>query len=178
MIIGVTDEKVSLVDKWVAENKPDYPIVILEDGTLEDALGVAFFPTAAVVDPDGIIIFSGSAGAYSSPLEKALKSATKGSVIPMVFAKFTKELKAGETGKAYDIVVGMVESGKLDGAELGWGRKLQTWLESEAESALVRKRKPSSKRVGPSRPSTWSRGSMAPRWAIPTRPRCRASSPK
>ena len=137
MIIGVTDEKVSLVDKWVAENKPDYPIVILEDGTLEDALGVAFFPTAAVVDPEGFITYSGDSRSYSSPLKAALKNAKKGSVVPKAFNKFTKELKAGETGKAYDIVVGMVEAGKLEGSDLAWGRKLQTWLESEAKSALV-----------------------------------------
>ena len=136
MIIGVTDESVELVDKWVKENEPGYPIVILADSSVEDALGVAYFPTAAVIDPEGKIIFAGSAGEYSSPLKKAMGDAEKGSVIPKVFSKFNKYLKAGNTGKAYDTVMGMLESGKLEGSELSWGRKLQTWLEGEAATAL------------------------------------------
>jgi len=36
----VTDEKTALVDKWVADLEPTYPIVILENGDFESFIGV------------------------------------------------------------------------------------------------------------------------------------------
>ena len=136
MIIGVTDESVELVDKWVAENKPEYPIVILENSAVEDSLQVQYFPTAAVVTPEGVISYTGDAGSYSSSLKKALKGATKGTVIPKAFSKFKKELKKGNQAKAYDSVASMVSGGRLEGSDLSWGRKLQAWLESSSADAL------------------------------------------
>ncbi len=141
MIIGVTDESVELVDKWVAAHRPKYPIVILEDSTLEDALQVQYFPTAAVINPEGIITYTGSAGTYSSSLKDALRDATKGSVIPKAFKKFISELEKGNIGKAYDYVAERIESGKLEGTDLSWGRRLQKWLDSLAAETLTNAKK-------------------------------------
>ena len=54
----MTDESPDLVDKWVKQYKPSYPIVILKSGKFEDFLGVKFFPTAAVIAPDGKLLYS------------------------------------------------------------------------------------------------------------------------
>lgn len=99
MIIGVTDEKVDLVDAWVAKRKPAYPVVILKDRKLEEALGVQGFPTVGVVDPAGTIAYAG----YSpgSVLSKAIDGATKGSIWPAKLAKAVGFVRVGDLPKAH-----------------------------------------------------------------------------
>lgn len=137
MVIGVTDEAEGLVDRWVEENEPGFPIVILANSSVEDAIGVQFFPTAAVVGPDGVITYSGSAGAYSKSLKEALAGAEKGSLIPKALSKVEDALKENDHAGAYEEVVEELEGGKLEGRELAWARKLKDWLEGLAVDDLA-----------------------------------------
>jgi hypothetical protein len=136
VIIGVTNEKESLVDAWVAKNNPGYPIVILANEEIENALQVRAFPAAGVVDSKGMITYAGSGHGYSSALKKALSKATKGTVIPKALDKVSKALDDNEVGLAYDLLADHLSSGKLEGKDLSMARKLSTYLESEAEEAL------------------------------------------
>ncbi len=134
VVIGVTDESPELVDPWVADVKPEYPIVILEGGEFEKALNVQFFPTGAVIDPSGNLVFSGSAGDAESPLGKALDQATPGSVVPKKLAGVAKQIRARDLPKAF------AELKKLKGLDEeseGWALRLGEYLESEADAALT-----------------------------------------
>ena len=133
MIIGVTDEGPELVDGWVADVKPDFPIVILKDKALEDKIGVKFFPTAAVVGPGLKMTYSGSSRDYAEPLEAALKDSDHASLYPKSISKVRKAWGAGETIKAYVEACKVADSGK---DETGWAVRFRDFIASEANNAL------------------------------------------
>src|SRR5688572_27350437 len=101
VIIGVTDEDPAIVEKWLGKmkTKPSYPIAILADGKLEQALGVQAFPTQGVIDPTGTITFAGHGG--ESELSKALADATKGGIWPKKLDKIVAMIRGGDHAKAY-----------------------------------------------------------------------------
>jgi len=132
----VTDESPELVDGWVRKYKPAYPIVILKNPEFEDSLGVKFFPTAAVIGPDGNLDYAGSAGAKSSPVSKALKR-TKGTYWPKSLGKARKAWWEGEFGKSYAAVASVVEKGKLKGAEAERVEALLEWMKEYANGKVA-----------------------------------------
>lgn len=99
MIIGVTDEKQDVVDKWIAgKKKTGYPIAIL-NGDLERALGVPHFPFNGVIGPDGNLTYAGDDPGYS--LKEAMKAAKPGSMWPKKLAGAAKLLRDGKLGDAW-----------------------------------------------------------------------------
>ena len=139
MIIGVTDEPPALVDHWVETVKPIYPIVSMENGELEEFLGVKFFPTGAVVTPEGTLLYSGSAGGTSGPLDEALDDAAKGALLPKAFSKVQKKIDAGDRSGAYAELVKLLDApkSKLDEAEQATGRRWRTWIEDTTNAELA-----------------------------------------
>lgn len=111
MIIGVTDESVETVDKWIAtKKKTGYPIVIL-DGKLEELLGVPHFPYAGVLGPDGKISYAGDEA--DGPLKKALKAAKPGSVWPKKLEPAAALLREGKMGEAWANLQALKAAGGL-----------------------------------------------------------------
>jgi hypothetical protein len=133
----VTDEEVSLVDGWFAKVGPKYPIAVLKDGAFEDALNVAFFPTAAVISPDGKLVFSGSASDAHGYLSDALGDAKKGSVYPKPLVKAMKAYREGDSGKAYSEVCKAIEDTGLSEAERGFVERTKAFFETAAADALT-----------------------------------------
>lgn len=137
VVIGVTDEPPSLVDGWVKDVKAEFPIVSLKDGGFEDFLGVRFFPTVAVIDPEWKLAYSGSSAGYGDALDAALDRAERSPLFPKVFKKVTKSLREGEYGDAYDELLKLLEKEKLEGdEEVEVGGRLRAYLEGLAADAL------------------------------------------
>ena len=132
----MTDEPSDLVDSWVAKNKPSYPIAILKDKKFEDFLGVRFFPTGAVIDPEGKLLYAGSVGELSGPLGDAMSEAEKGPLYPKVLAKAVKYLRAGDLDKSYGELLKLLESGKVEEADLAAVTRFREYLEGLAAAAL------------------------------------------
>lgn len=137
MVIGVTDEPPSLVDAWVREHEPSYPVVSLKGDAFEEFLGVRYFPTAAVIGPEGTLLFSGSAGEVEQPLAEALDRAVREPLFPKVFRKVVAELRDGEAGASYERLLDLIEGDKLEGEEVEWGARLRTHLEQLASTAYT-----------------------------------------
>lgn len=135
VIIGVTDEPPSLVDKWVAKYEPEYPLVSLKTDDLERFLDVGFFPTAAVIDPDGTLAFSGSTRDLRDPLETALKTAKKGPIFPKAFLKVNALIAGGSYDKSYAELLKLIDKGKLSDDERQVADMLKSYLESLAARA-------------------------------------------
>jgi len=138
VIIGVTDEAPNLVDDFVRQYKPEFPIVILKNPEFEKALNVQGFPSAAVIDPAGILQYAGFLGGLPGPLSKALESAKPGPVYPKKLEAVGKSLKAREFGKA------LADLKKLSGLaapEQKWADRFLAYLEEQAETALQDARK-------------------------------------
>ena len=133
MIIGVTDEKEEVVDKWIAgKKKTGYPIVIL-DGQLEKVLGVPHFPFNGVIDPDGKISYAGDAP--ESVLKKAMKAAKSGSMWPKKLAEAAGLLRMGKIGEAWGELQAL-KPGDLDEREKSTHEKFITYVTEVSGSAV------------------------------------------
>lgn len=132
----MTDEPPSLVDSWLAKSKAEYPIVCLKNGDLEDFLGVKGFPHAAVIDPNGLVAFSGIAYDAEGSLDEALDDATEGPLWPKKLDDVA-ELLEKDPSKAYAKVLKLAEDSKLDETETAAVAAFRAHLESLAESAFT-----------------------------------------
>ena len=141
----MTDEKVDLVDQWVAKRKPAYPVVILKDKKLEEALGVKGFPTVGVVDPKGVISYAGYSA--ESAISKAIDGATKGSIWPAKLAKAVGFVRVGDLAKAHAELAKLGEG--LDDQEAKARDALRGYVEKTTADELARaKQLAESGRVG------------------------------
>jgi len=131
----VTDEKPELVDKWMADVQPTYPVVILGSGDFESFLEVKFFPTAAVITPEGELSFSGSSSEVAGPLSEAMSRAKKGSLWPKSLSKVVKALEAGKTDAAYGALLKLLDGGKLGEADGTIAGQFRSYLEGQAALA-------------------------------------------
>ena len=134
MIIGVTDEKEDVVDKWVAgRKKTGYPIVIL-NGDLEKMLGVPHFPFNGVIDPDGKISYAGDSP--ESALKKAMKAAKPGSMWPKKLAPAAGLLRNGKIGEAWTELQALKTASGLDEREKGVCEKFITYASDVSSTAV------------------------------------------
>ena len=136
----MTDEEPELVDAWFDENRPTYPIAVLANTDFEDFIGVEFFPTAAVIDPEGLLRYSGSAGTVQGPLKEALSKATKGTVHPKALAKAMTALRRQEIEKSYAEVGKVLGDDGLEDETRAAAEALRLHLEEIATAALERAR--------------------------------------
>jgi hypothetical protein len=112
VIIGVTDEKEEVVDKWIAsKKKTGYPIAIL-NGELEKVLGVPHFPYAGVIDPDGSLAYAGDAP--EPQLKKSLGKAKPGSVWPKKLEAVVALVRTGKLGESWAQLQTVKSGGGLD----------------------------------------------------------------
>lgn len=132
----MTDEPASLVDAWVAQHKPDYPIAILPDGKLEDAIGLRFFPYVSVIAPGGTIAYAGDSRSYDKALETSLERSEKGPASPKIVAKAAKLLAQEKLDKAYAELMGLLEKGDLSDSDLAAVEHFREFLERQSTLAL------------------------------------------
>lgn len=128
------------MDRWMAKHRPAYPIVIVKGNAFDETVGVKFFPTAVVMDPEGVITYSGSAGAKEKPLGQALEDADRGPLFPRAFDDALEALVDGEYGASYAEVLELIEKGKLDEREAALAAAFRGHLEGLAASAPARGR--------------------------------------
>lgn len=134
MIIGVTDEKQDVVDKWIAsKKKTGYPIAIL-NGDLERTLGVPHFPFNGVIGPDGNITYAGDSPGYS--LKEAMKTAKAGSMWPKKLANAAKMLRESKLGDAWVELQKVGADTGLDAREKAVHQKFVTYVQDTSSAAV------------------------------------------
>lgn len=139
-IIGVTDEELDIVEPWIKLRSPGYPIVVLPDRALEEALKVDAFPCQAVIDPDGNIAYSDGFGrkGSSQPLSEALDKAKKGPIWPRKFSKVAELIAADQFDKSWAELAKVLEGqGEFAPDEQAAADKLKAYLESLAVDAAA-----------------------------------------
>lgn len=141
VLIGVTDENVATVDAWYKKAQPRYPIAILEDGEFEKSLGVKFFPTGAVLDPEGKIVFAGSARETSSPLKDAMSDGLKSPLFPKGLSKVQKAMADGDLEKAWAAVVSLKGKVGNDEEQDKWMERFETAIAKQAADSLASARR-------------------------------------
>jgi hypothetical protein len=134
VVIGVTDEKLDVVDRWVRKKNPTYPIVVTKDRTFEKAVGVRYFPTGAVLDPEGVIAYAGSAGGTSKPLEAAAKSSDKKPFFPKTLKKVRAKLNVADLEGAFKELDKVAKKRGVDEETTKWVGQFRTYIEARTRA--------------------------------------------
>ena len=117
-MVGVTSEAEAPTQKFIDETKWKAAVVLEKSGKTTKEFGVTGYPTAALVDPKGIVVWKGHpSGLTDKIIEKHIKGATppgsrSGSMgvsvdLPKKYKGLAKKLAKGQLGK------GLVELEKL-----------------------------------------------------------------
>ena len=129
-----------MVEDWLGEKKPSYPIVILKGNAFESFLGVSGVPHAAVIGPDGMVTYNGSPGGTGKALSEAVDGAEKGGVWPKKLDKASKLISSSNLDAAYAEVLSLQEGGKLTDEEAAAATIFRDFLEGRAAGLLARAR--------------------------------------
>jgi len=115
VVVGVTNEPEKLVEKYVADNKVEYPIFIEKSYKSANALKIAGYPHAVLVDPKGTVVWAGHpAELNDSIVEKALTGAHPPRVsLPAALKPLEPLMAKKDFGKAYEQAKAML-GGNLD----------------------------------------------------------------
>jgi len=135
VIVGVTDEPEKLVEKYVADNKVTYPIVIEQGFKSSRELGIGGFPSAVLVDPKGIVVWSGHPGALGeAEIEKALAGAKPPGVsLPAALKPLEKLLEKHEFGRAREAAKAVLAA-KPDDETLQAAQAIVAEIEADAKA--------------------------------------------
>jgi hypothetical protein len=135
VIIGVTDEKEEVVDKWIAsKKKTGYPIAIL-NGELEKVLGVQHFPYAGVIDPDGALSYAGDSP--EKQLKAALGKAKPGSVWPKKLESVVALVRTGKLGESWAQLQTVKSGGGLDDKDQKALDKFEKFISTTSSNAVT-----------------------------------------
>lgn len=101
MVIGVSDEEYDLIDKYVADKGVEFPVARLASGAFEEAIGVKGFPTSAIIDPSGEIVWSGHPAQADGPLGSHVKRSKRTPLLPASLSHVEKLLDKEDYAAAY-----------------------------------------------------------------------------
>jgi hypothetical protein len=115
VVVGVTNEQEKLVEKYVADNKVEYPIFIEKSYKSATALKIPGYPHSVLVDTKGNIVWAGFPGDLNdSTIEKALTGAHPPRVsLPAALKPLEPLMAKKDFGKAYEQAKAML-GGNLD----------------------------------------------------------------
>lgn len=132
VVIGVTDEEYDLVDQYVAERGIEYRIARLTTAEFETAIDVGGFPSAAILDADGQIVWTGHPMEANNALEKALKGSKAAPFLPAKLAAAEALLDKPDYAAAY-VELKRLGTAELEQAEAKHVARLVQYLEAQAE---------------------------------------------
>lgn len=116
MVVGVTNEPKSLIEKFATEKGIKYALAL--DGAAMASYGIRGIPDSVLVNPDGKVAWTGHpASVNDAILEAAVKTATFIPPLPGSQEKLNALLRARKFGKAYAEIGAAVKGGKLEESE-------------------------------------------------------------
>lgn len=127
----MTDEGKALTEKWVASKGADYPYAYDMKGSLKRYFGVRGIPHAVLIDPNGMVAWSGHPGGLN---DGTVEQALKGALAKPMFewpasAKSTKSaLIKGDLAKALEAAA------KIEGDE---GESIRTSIQEMVTSRVA-----------------------------------------
>lgn len=133
VVIGVSDEDVDLIDKYVADKGVEYPIAHLSSDAFEKAIGVEGFPHSAILDPKGELAWSGHPASSDGPLGTHIKGSKRTELLPKALASVEKLLDKEDFSGAHGELKKLSEAGGLAQAETAAANGLLQYLEAQAD---------------------------------------------
>jgi len=138
VIVGVSDEGDSLLEKYVKDNEIPFPIARHTSAGSE--YGIKGFPSAFIIHPNGKVVWKGHPGdknAVEKEIEKALKHVRLLPALPAGLVAAAKPMGDGDWAKALKVLQDAVAGGKLSQADQQVAEETLKGLEADAASCLA-----------------------------------------
>lgn len=137
VILAVTDEGKSLVDKFIKDTGSKHPIVI-EESDSATAFGISGFPSSFLIDADGKIAWAGHPGSLQdSEIDKLLENAHPIPVLPKKLAGVQKGLEKGDYAGARKNLEGQLAGTGLDDADRKSADEAVKWIDARGAGMLA-----------------------------------------
>jgi len=130
----VSDEETGLIEKYVEKHKIGFPIARLGSGEFEKAIGVTGFPTSALIDPRGKLVWTGHPAMADGKIGDALKGSKKTPLLPAALADVEKLLDKKQFGAAHGALAQLKDGGKLAQADAAAAQALLDYIEKRSEA--------------------------------------------
>ena len=139
IVVGVSNEASGLLEKHIEKKDIRYPIAKVKGESADRIYGVKGFPSGALVDPSGRVVWMGHPGNVSrTDIEKALEGAA---FLPTLegkaYKKVNKLIVARQFGKAHAEVTKALKKNADDELLSGAKSSIEDLLESRQASALA-----------------------------------------
>lgn len=134
VVVGVSDETQELLDKYMADHDISYAVARLEKSEFESAIGVSGFPTAAIISPDGELVWTGHPASSDGELSKWAKLSKRTALLPEELSDVEKLLDKEDNGKAYQELLALQQAGKLSEEAASLAATLVLYLENQVKS--------------------------------------------
>jgi hypothetical protein len=138
VIVGVSDEGDSLLEKYVKDNEIPFPIARHTSAGSE--YGIQGYPSGFIIHPNGKVVWKGHPGdknAVEKEIEKALKAVRLTPSLPASLSAAGKPMADGEWGKAVKVVQDAVAGGKLSEADRKVADEALKGFEADVASCLA-----------------------------------------
>jgi peroxiredoxin len=136
MVIGVTYQEPDVVEEWSRRHEAAFPIAVLRSAELDGFMGIAGFPTNAVIDPGGSLAYVGFSP--ESAMADAMKQADKKPYWPKKLTKVANLIAAGELPKSWAELQRVHKKGGLSEEEADKLARLRSYLEDVSAAAVER----------------------------------------
>ena len=139
VVVGVTDEPKSLVGPDVQKKKMKYPVASSVGSDFMAQYGIKGFPSAFLIDADGMVVWSGHPGGFEeSMLTDLLAKVQPLPVLPEANADITKLFESGNFAKAWTALqkaqAKAPDDTALKAASEGLTKTVQTKLDAAKEA--------------------------------------------
>lgn len=135
LVLAVTNEGKSLVDKFVSDTGSKHPIVI-EDGDSAGTYGINGFPTSYLIDANGRIAWTGHpASVQDAEIEKLLQNVRLVPTLPKKLSGVQKHLEKGDFSAARKALDGLL-GGTLDDSDRAAAEETGNWIQEKADTLL------------------------------------------
>jgi hypothetical protein len=136
VVLAVTDEGRSLVDKFVETTSSSHPIII-EDGDSAGDYGISGFPSSFLIDAAGRIAWAGHPGnLQEADIEKLLADVVAPPVLPRKLDSARKAIDKGDFAGARKALEGALAGTGLEEADRKSAEEGVKWIDSRGEALL------------------------------------------
>lgn len=138
VVLGLfADEEPDAIERWIREQRPRFPIVLLASREFERAAALDGFPHAAIVDPIGTLVYGDDYGRVGSVVGELLARAPKPPRPSAKLARVREAALEGEHEKAWAALAKLGDPARL-GEARDEAERWRAWLAARAETRLER----------------------------------------
>lgn len=137
-ILAVSAEPTSAIEGFIEEFDAKYPMITQANDAMSE-YGIAGYPSAYLVGPDGEVLWAGHPGSFQTTMiEEHLDSVEMFPDMPKSLKAVEKSMKSGKYGDALKKVEALITKGKLPDEDKDLAEKLRANIDGRATKGFER----------------------------------------